>query len=301
MTGPEQSDPFGVPTARLSSPTFLVDRVRAAVDAWRAQGYPKASPTTKRLLEFWFEEEHTVSGNPFSFYFCQREAVETFIYLTEAAPVRNGGDLLVYADRPMLLAPADLTRSRLAFKMATGSGKTMAMALCLTWSYFHRRYEAGSQTANRFLMLAPNIIVFERLRSDFEGGIVFQTAPLLPSEFKPDFALTTVLQDESTPVTTDGVLVLTNIQRLYERPAAAPANPVDAAIGPHVNRDVDAASAEAFFKRVSNLGDILVLNDEAHHVWSDKHRWNQTIDALHARGVARSDRDPRVFEVAAVW
>ena len=64
--------------------------VRAHVDAWRAQEYPGASATSRRLLGFWFADEHrSEDGQPFRFYFCQREAVETFIYLTEIEPVRG--------------------------------------------------------------------------------------------------------------------------------------------------------------------------------------------------------------------
>ena len=78
-------DPFAVPARRKPSDgTHLVNGVRAEVDAWRANGYPGASHTTRRLFGFWFEDEHrTGDGYPFRFYFCQREAVETFVYLTE--------------------------------------------------------------------------------------------------------------------------------------------------------------------------------------------------------------------------
>lgn len=283
-----EGDPYAVPAARPSSPTFLVDGVRAAVDAWRAQGYEGASQTTLRLLQYWFEEEHASGGRPFSFYYCQREAVETFIYLNEIRRAAHAGELLQYSENPMLLNPADLKRQKLAIKMATGSGKTMAMALCMTWAYFHKRYEPDSAASSRFLLLAPNVIVYERLRSDFAGAVVFRAAPLVPPEYAPDFAMTVILQDESTPITTDGVLYLTNIQRLYQGPSGEPLNAVDAAVGLKVSRDVDAASAEDFFGRVAELDDLIVINDEAHHVWSEKLKWNQTIEALHARISMRS-------------
>ena len=129
------SDPYAVPERRAPSDgTHLVNKVRAAVDAWRANGYPRASPTTKRLLGFWFDDEHrSDDGRPFQFYFCQREAVETFIYLTEIERVRSFRDLLDYAAQGILIDPAETKRPRLAFKMATGSGKTMAMSLCIVW------------------------------------------------------------------------------------------------------------------------------------------------------------------------
>ena len=85
-------DPYGVPERRKASEgTYAVNGVRARVDAWRAQNYHGASATSRRLLAFWFGDEHRFDdGRPFRFYFCQREAVETAVYLAEVAA--NYGD-----------------------------------------------------------------------------------------------------------------------------------------------------------------------------------------------------------------
>ncbi len=92
------SDPYAVPERRKASEgTYAVNGVRARVDAWRAQDYSGASATSRRLLSFWFADEHrSEDGQPFRFYFCQREAVETFIFLTEIEPVHGLKDLLEY-------------------------------------------------------------------------------------------------------------------------------------------------------------------------------------------------------------
>lgn len=281
------SDPYAVPTRRAPSDgTHLVNRVRAAVDGWRANGYPGASATTKRLLGFWFDDEHrNDDGWPFQFYFCQREAVETFIYLTEIERVRSFRDLLDYAAQGILIDPAETKRPRLAFKMATGSGKTMAMSLCIVWSYFHALYEPDSPLTTAFLVIAPNVIVFERLKVDFGDNATFRRDPLVPPEWSEDWDMTVLLQDDPAPVTTRGVLYLTNVHRLYEASAsrANPPNPVEAMLGPRVNRDVDAASAEELFDRIATHDCVLVVNDEAHHVWSEKLKWNETIERLHTR------------------
>jgi type III restriction enzyme len=282
------SDPFAVPERRpLSRGTFLVDGVRAAVDAWRAQGYPGASATTRRLFAYWFDDEHRMAdGFPFRFYFCQREAVETFVYLTEIERVRSFRDLLDYAAQGVLVDPAETKRPRFAFKMATGSGKTMAMSLCIVWSYFHALFEPDSPMSTAFLVIAPNVIVFERLKVDFGDAATFRRDPLVPPEWQEDFDLTVLLQDDAAPVTTRGVLYLTNVHRLYEPPAAArkrsDPNPVEAMLGPRVNRDVDSASAQELFDRIAVHDRLLVVNDEAHHVWSPKLKWNETIERLHA-------------------
>jgi type III restriction enzyme len=291
-------DPYAVPVRRKPSEgTHLVSGVRAAVDAWRANGYPGASRTTRRLLSFWFNDEHrTPDGGPFRFYFCQREAVETFIYLAEIEPVRSFLDLLPYASQQILIQPGETRRARLAFKMATGSGKTMAMSLCIAWSYFHALREPESPMTSSFLVIAPNIIVFERLKTDFADSSTFRIDPLVPPEWVEDFDLTVLLQEDQAPVTSRGVLYLTNIQRLYESSASTAAsresNPVEAMVGPRVNPDFAAGAAEGLFDRVAGRGRVMVVNDEAHHVWSEKLKWNQTIERLHAELRERSPDDP---------
>jgi hypothetical protein len=102
------ADPYAVPERwKPSEGTHLVNGVRAAVDAWRAQAYPGATPTTERLLRFWFEDEHrTGDGVPFRFYFCQREAVETFIFLTEIERVRSFATCSTSRPKGSLFSPA---------------------------------------------------------------------------------------------------------------------------------------------------------------------------------------------------
>jgi type III restriction enzyme len=293
------SDPYAIPERRKPSDnTYAVNGVRARVDAWRAQGYRDASATSRRLLGFWFADEHRrEDGQPFRFYFCQREAVETFIYLTEIEPVRELRDLLEFAEHSMLLQPGETKRQRLAMKLATGSGKTMAMSLSIVWSYFHALYEEDSPLTTSFLVIAPNLIVFERLKSDFGDGATFRRDPLVPPEWAHDFDLAVLLQDDPAPVTARGVLYLTNVQRLYEPPATgrdkakrAP-NPVEAMVGPRVNRDMDASSAERLFEGIAERGRVMVVNDEAHHVHDDKLKWNQTIERLHEELRRRSPAD----------
>jgi len=69
------------PEQRHPSKAYLVNALRKAVYSWREQGYPGTTATTKRLLQYWFEEDHLVEKEPFKFWFCQREAIETLIYV----------------------------------------------------------------------------------------------------------------------------------------------------------------------------------------------------------------------------
>jgi type III restriction enzyme len=164
--------------------------------------------------------------------------------------------------------------------MATGSGKTKAMALCLAWSYFHALWEPDSPMTPHGLLIAPNIIVFERLREDFEDGLIFRRDPIVPPEWQGDFDLKVILQDELTPETTRGVLYLTNIHRLYEERTPKPQNPVATLVGPVVKKDIDSVSAEELFDRIASHERLLVVNDEAHHVHDKELQWWKTIERL---------------------
>lgn len=258
------SDPFAPPAPRLSSLAPLVDTLRPEVDAWRADGYPGASATTKRLLEFWFFDEHqTDDGLPFRYYFAQREAVETVVYLYEVAKRRTLAELVaVYAQHPV---PVQKQRyPRYVVKAATGSGKTKVMALLVAWSYFHARYEPDSELTTTSLIIAPNLIVLERLKTDFENGATFRTDPIVPPEWRADFDLRVCIRDEPIPVGATGVLALTNIQALYEYRAAEPANPVEAMLGGAPPKKP--FGPEPLLEQIARRGRVLVVNDEAHHL-----------------------------------
>jgi type III restriction enzyme len=150
--------------------------------------------------------------------------------------------------------------------------------------------------ATSFLVIAPNVIVFERLKVDFGDGLTFRRDPLIPPEWREDFDLTVLLQNDPAPVTTRGALYLTNVQRLYESRGAGKdggaVNPVEAMVGPRVRPDAATSSAEELFDRVASRGRVMVVNDEAHHVWDEKLEWNKSIERLHAELRERTSDDP---------
>ena len=258
-------DPYAVPASRAASSVPLVESLRREVGAWRTGGrYDGARPTTKRLLEHWFLDEHqTGEGDPFSFYFCQREAVETLIYLHEVVGVRSAPEMLARYDARPLSAPLDLPYSRYVVKMATGSGKTKVMALAMAWAYFSHVYEDQALPAT-FLVVAPNLIVLERLRFDFDSARVFREDPIIPPEWRRDFELEVVIRDEPAPMTATGVLALTNVHVLYERPVLALTNPVERMLGPRPPASME--SLVPLIDRLAERGRLLVVNDEAHHL-----------------------------------
>ena len=320
-----ERDPYSQPTSHLEktganawsempgrreSRTLLVNQMRVAVDAWREQDYPGVTDTTRRLLTWWFEEDHLLpAGTPFRYYFCQREAVETTVYLFEVQGIKDCGELVSrYFKSPDLLELEILTSSkgqrfirryipeiaktaeqelppenlgRYAVKMATGSGKTVVMALLVAWSYLNRRIEAGSVHADNFLMVAPNVIVYERLREDFDAARIFHQLPIIPPEWKNEFSLSVILRGDAREPAHSGNLFLTNIQQIYgdNGPVASPINPVAALLGKAPKASLDTATP--MLERVKRLPNLMVLNDEAHHVHDDGLAWNQTLLALH--------------------
>ena len=170
-------------------------------NAWAESSYAGASRTTRALLGGGFRSS-TSSLRPngtaerFRWYFAQREAVESAIWLDEIVRARDPHGLMRFDSSGAVsrnMFDADWTRYVL--KLATGAGKTKVMSLLMTWSYFHKLYEADSDLSTNFLVIAPNIIVLDRLRLDFEGGRVFFDDPLLPDnghegrDWQDDFQL----------------------------------------------------------------------------------------------------------------
>ena len=175
--------PYAVPQERRPSRAALVPGIRPAVDQWRAQSYHGATDTTKRLLQYWFQQDHKVRRETrpqeFGYYFCQREAMETLIYLYEVRQLRSLYDLSrsFPPERPFLIRPDEDRFARYVFKMATGSGKTKVMSLAVVWSYFNAIFEPNSTLPRTFLVIAPNVIVYERLEVDFADGRIFDEDP----------------------------------------------------------------------------------------------------------------------------
>lgn len=308
-------DPFisPGPDRRQPSAALLVPGLRAKVNAWRADGYPGLSDTSRRLFAYWFEEDHPLrDGGRFRYYFAQREAIETIVWCHEIAAARSFRALLELdednikctydrhgnldafrrADMgPTDFQPFDPAGDRFPHyvcKLATGGGKTKVMALAMVWSYFHRLFEADSRLARNIVLIAPNLIVFERLRADFGSGRIFLQDPLIPPEWRPDWDVQVVLQDEAAPPSATGMIYLSNIHRLYEEKEAPPPNPVQALMGPAVRRDLRAGSVEDLIERVARHDDLLIINDEAHHIHDPKLAWSRVVGAIHDRLEARN-------------
>ncbi len=276
----------------------LVAKIRAEVHAWRASGYADASPTTRTLLNWWFETEHLLEEadgtlSPFRYYFAQREAVETAIWLHEVRQARDKFDLLRF-DASGAVSSGMFAEDwpRYVLKMATGAGKTKVMSLLIAWSYFHRLYEIDSSLSRNFLVIAPNIIVLDRLRADFDGLKIFFNDPILPDNgvdgqnWRDDFQLTLHKQDDVRVTQPTGNIFLTNIHRVYSGDDIPPSpddeNTMDYFLGKRPTGATTDSSVDLGMI-VRDIDELMVLNDEAHHIHDSKLAWFKSIEDIHNR------------------
>jgi len=164
------------------------------------------------------------------------------------------------------------------------------MSLCIVWSYFHALRESDSEMARHFVVIAPNLTVYERLKEDFGNGRVFDEDPLIPPEWRGDWNLSVVLQDEASGAATGGTLYLTNIHRLYDTAKRKKNAEEDsyAWMGPVVSKTKALDTGAALRDRITAHRRVMVLNDEAHHVWDSGSAWNEAIRTLHETILARS-------------
>ncbi|MDO8466796.1 MAG: DEAD/DEAH box helicase family protein [bacterium] len=276
----------------------LVAELRKKVKEWRDLQYEGASDTSKALLGWWFKEEHILydaKGLAFNFryYFAQREALETVIWLYEVAQVKDKYDLIRY-NSTGVLSPQMFTEEWLRFviKMATGAGKTKVMSLIIAWAYFHKKYEEGSKLAKNFLLITPNVIVFERIKNDFAGLKIFFTDPILPDNgyrgqnWQDDFQITIHLQDDLKNISDTGNIFLTNIHRVFEGDVKEPSIEDedtssyflgDKPVTKTSDSTVDLGTI------VRDIDELIVLNDEAHHLHDHQSAWSKSIQDIDNR------------------
>lgn len=320
---------YKVVNTRRPSKTLLANNIRKEVDAWRKADYkiPKGiSQTSLTLLNHWFGQDHIVAGEVFHFRFAQQEAIETTIYLYEVKGVRDNAilaekymDAMAYGNDMFtsrkevvenakskriltrvvpetgLLSNQDLPPeglTRYCGKAATGSGKTNVMAFLAVWSYFHKKFEDNSNLSQTILVIAPNVIVYERLKSDFENGKIFYHFPFVPDEWKYDWNMSFIMREDQVKTSTDGTFYLTNIHQIYESRAETEEDlgPIGNMLGQKPMKDSQASWLESLYDRIMKHDELLVINDEAHHVHDEELAWYKSILSFHENLLKRKKK-----------
>lgn len=276
----------------------LVTKLRREVKEWRDRGYAGATETSKSLLNWWFNTRHPISKSDgtmdeFQYYFAQREAVETIIYLYDVAGVQDKYDLMRFDSSTIVTTGMfDEEWRRFVVKMATGSGKTKVLSLVLAWSFYHKLYEPESDLSRNFLVITPNIIVLDRIRTDFEGLKIFFEDPVIPdngvggNNWRDDFQLTLHVQDEVHITRPTGNIFLTNIHRVYagdDIPASPDdENTMDYFLGKRPTGATTDSKVDLGMI-VRDIEELMILDDEAHHIHDPRMAWFKSIEDIHNR------------------
>lgn len=276
----------------------LVAELRRKVKEFRDGGYVGSVDTSRSLLNWWFKTPHLLpkadeTMTEFEYYFAQREALETIIYLYDVVGVKDKHDLMRF-DASGLVSGSmfDETWRRFVVKMATGSGKTKVLSLVLAWSFYHKLYEPESEMARNFLVITPNIIVLDRIYRDFQGLRIFFDDPVLPDNgfdgrnWRDDFQLTLHLQDEVRITRPTGNIFLTNIHRVYSGDDIPP-SPNDEDMRDYfLGKRPTGATTDSKVDLgmiVRDIEELMVLNDEAHHIHDPRMAWFKSIEDIHNR------------------
>ncbi len=276
----------------------LVPELRKQVKGWRDNSYAGATDTSRSLLNWWFDTPHLLEQPDgamaeFQYYFAQREALETIIYLYDVAGVKDKYDLMRFDSSGVVSTGMfDETWRRLVIKMATGAGKTKVMSLAIAWSYFHKLYEPESELARNFLVIAPNIIVLDRLYRDFNGLSIFFQDPVLPDNgvdgrnWHDDFQLTLHRQDQVNITRSTGNIFLTNIHRVYAGDEVPPSPDDDNTMDYFLGKRPTGATTDSKVDLgmiVRDVAELAVFNDEAHHIHDPRMAWFKSIEDIHNR------------------
>src|SRR5882762_10079792 len=277
----------------------LVAELRKKIKDWRASNYDGAASTSKSLLNWWFNTPHLMPQSvgemsEFQYYFAQREALETIVYLHDVVRVKDKYDLMRFDSSGAIAAGMfDETWRRYVVKMATGAGKTKVLSLVLAWSFFHKTYEPESDLARNFLVIAPNIIVLDRIYRDFQGLRIFlKDDPILPDDgfgghnWRDDFQLTLHVQDDVRVTHKTGNIFLTNIHRVYAGDESIPSPDDENTMDYFLGKRPTGATTDSKVDLgviIRDIEELAVLNDEAHHIHDPNMAWFKSIQDIHNR------------------
>ena len=261
----ESSKAFDDPGIFIEIP--LVNQIRPRIKAWREAGYQGVSSITKRLLEHWQDPEEFEGRR---FFFCQLEAVETLIWLIEAPA----------AERVGIEIPGDGgTFVRQCCKMATGSGKTIVMAMVIAWHILNKvTYPQDARFSRNVLVMAPGLTVKSRLAvlEPSAEGNYYEAFRIVPA------GLLDKLRQGKVLIRNWHVLSWDSEEQIKKRRS------VDKRGGKS-----DEAYTREVLQEMANAQNLLVINEEAHHAW----RINPDAEGKYLR--SRDLKDSA--EEATVW
>ena len=242
--------------------TAIINGVRRQVDEWRNITNPsrwQVTPETARLLQHW----RNPRVGDFSPFFCQVEAVETAIWLTEVAPHtgREGKMFLDHLANANNEANPDL--SRLALKLATGSGKTTVMAMLIAWQTVNAVRRPQSRRFTRgFLVVTPGITIKDRLRvlQPNDPDSYYKSRELVPNDMLPD------LEKAKIVITNFHAFKLRDRLELSKGGRSL----LQGRGEPLATLETEGQMLQRVMPELMGIKNVLILNDEAHHCYREK-------------------------------
>jgi type III restriction enzyme len=222
-------------------PIPLVNTVRPRVKAWRERQFAGSTSITKRLLEHWYDLEERDHKR---FFFCQLEAIETLMWLLEAPDAEKVG-IEIISDGGEF--------SRLCSKLATGTGKTVVMAMLIAWHIINKTtYPQDKRFSKNILVIAPGLTVKSRLQvldPSFQGNY-YEEFNIVPSNFLEKLRLGKVLIRNWHALNWESDEQISKKKTVDKRGAKS-----------------DEAYVREVLSDMAQSHNILVINDEAHHAW----------------------------------
>lgn len=242
--------------SELQKENEFINKVRAKIKDWRSGGYAGITKTSRDLLSYWRDDTRE---NKLFFY--QIEALETLIYINEVA--EKSGDGWIIGELKKASNDANPGLYRLAFKMATGSGKTVVMAMIIAYNTLNKiRYPMDTRFTDTFAIITPGITIRDRLNV------------LLPNDPKNYYLQRDVVSYQDFDLLKQATVFITNFHQLEQR--QNPRFQVGAVMkaagllkDEAVKESPNAMVARAF-KSILRKPRILVINDEAHHCYREK-------------------------------
>ena len=258
----------------------LVNDVRRSIAKWRQGGYVGVTPTTARLISYWTERHEK------KLFFCQIEALETAIYITEVAS--KHGDVRIENVIREANDSSNPGLPRTAFKMATGSGKTVVMAMLIAWHTLNKNANPqDARFSDTFLIVTPGITIKDRLRV------------LLPNDPDNYYRQRNIVPNELQDQLGRAKIIITNYHSFQLREKVA-AGKITKSILAEGQQSPFTETPDQMVRRVcrelSNKKNIVVLNDEAHHCY----RSRADSENIALTGDERAEAKKR-DEEARVW
>ena len=289
--GVQQQLEFAELTADQIEKNQFVNEIRVRVMRWRELDRPDVTPVTRRLLEYWTDPDR---DNPI--LFCQLEAAETAIYLAEAA--QKSGDAWIRNGLDVRNEEHNAKLNRIALKMATGSGKTVVMAMLIAWQTLNKvASPQDARFAKRFLVVTPGLTIKDRLRV------------LRPEHDENYYLLRDLVPADLAEYLSQARIVITNfhaLQRRETKQGQGIAKTTKELLAGYSN--AQSPFLESLSQMVSRVcrdlggtSEIVVFNDEAHHCYRGRLDHPEADAASGALTAEEKEQARANSKAARVW